>query len=252
MAPKKREGVKGAPTEQNAATGATEAICGLVTKCEPIEKSKAKKLSVDVGRGDGGDLTIVTSWDVSEGMRVVIAVVGSFVNEAEVVESVVSGVSSCGLLCDGTMLGWTGAGVAAGSPALLPSSFAPGDAAPSERPKRGGKAEEPAFAGFDKQDDGPTALFGPVLTKDEKKALAAKKKAERAAKKGGGATESEGTAEGGVTAAASDKPRVAPTKADLKRIRKAVADKRKAGEEVATDDELEAAGFLLEGEVEVS
>ena len=30
--------------------------------------------------------------------------------------------------------------------------------------------------------------------------------------------------------------------------RKVVADKRKAGEELATDDELEANGFLLEGE----
>ena len=176
-------------------------------------------------------------------MRVVIAVVGSFVNESEITESVISGVTSQGLLCDGTHLGWVGAGVAAGSAALLPSTFAPGDSAPSERPRRGGgQAEEPAFAGFDKKDEGPDALFGPVLTKEEKKALAAKKKAEREAKKNGGVVADDAGAGGAA------KPRVQPTKADIKRIKKLAADKRKKGEDVVTDDELEAAGFLLEGE----
>ena len=48
---------------------------------------------------------------------------------------------------------------------------------------------------------------------------------------------------------------VPPSKADLKKIKKLTAEKRKAAEkagggadEIFTDDELEAAGFLLEGE----
>ena len=245
MAPKVREGVKGAPTEQTAAAGATDAVCGLVLECSPIPNSKHCKLSIDVGREAA--LTIVTNWDVSTGMRVIIAVVGSFVNEVEVREVVhASGATSEGLLCDGQMLGWEGATPL--TPALLPSTFAPGDSAPSERPRRALKTEEPAFAGFDKvDDDGPTALFEAKLSKDEKKALAAKKKAERAAKKSGDAPPADAGEEG---AAAPAKPRVKPTKADLKKIKKATADKRKAGEDVATDDELEAAGFLLEGEEE--
>jgi len=45
-------------------------------------------------------------------------------------------------------------------------------------------------------------------------------------------------------------PRVKPSKTDLRRIKKLTADKRKAkaDEEYWTDEELEAAGFLLEGE----
>ena len=240
-----RQGIKGAPKEQSASTGATDAVCGVVDKSEPIAgNKKAKKLSVDIGAASGA-LDIVTNWDVVEGMRVVIALVGSLVNEAEVTESVVSGVTSQGLLCDGAMLGWEG-GVE-GSPALLPSTFMPGESAPSEKPRRAAaKAEEPAFAGFDAVDEGPTQLFEAKMSKEEKKAAAAKKKAEKAAKKGGGTVEA--GEEGGATAA---KPRVKPSKADLKKIKKLTEEKRKAGgEEVHTDDELEAAGFLLEGEEE--
>ena len=42
------------------------------------------------------------------------------------------------------------------------------------------------------------------------------------------------------------KARKKPSKADLKKIKKAVAAKRKAGEECYTDEELENAGFLDE------
>ena len=52
-------------------------------------------------------------------------------------------------------------------------------------------------------------------------------------------------------AAKAAKPRVKPTKSDVKRIKQLTADKRQqTGEECWTDDELEAAGFLLDGEEE--
>ena len=165
------------------------------------------------------------------------------------------------------MLGW--AGGTTGSVVLLPTSFEPGMPAPNERPKRSAaNVEDPRDPNA-----GAEALFGPVLTKEEKKAAAAAKKAERdAKKKGGSAADADvsgaGAADGapGQVAAAADsgtastkpaaaakapKPRVVPTKADIKKIKKLTADKRKKaadGEEIFTDDELEAAGFLLEGE----
>ena len=43
-----------------------------------------------------------------------------------------------------------------------------------------------------------------------------------------------------------DMARKKASKADLKKIKKAVAAKRKAGEECYTDEELENAGFLAE------
>lgn len=229
-----------------AVTGATEAVCGIIDACEPVDgQAKVLRLTVDVGAE--AMLTIATKWDVATGMRVVIAVLGSFVNDVEVKETTLGGVSSQGLLCDGVMLGWSGA--SAGAAALLPSSFKPGDSVPDERPRRV-QTEEPAFAGFDTGDaeDGKP-LFEAKLTKEEKKALAAKKKAEREAKKNGVELSDEAGAAGQAAGAgAAEKPRVRPTKADLKRVKKQAADKRKAGEECFTDDELEAAGFLLEGE----
>ena len=239
---------------------------------EACEKAAGKFFKLTVNIGDEQPVPIVTSWDgVGVGSRVVIAVVGSFVADVEVTPVERGGVVSQGLLCDSLMLGW--AGGTSGSAVLLPTSFVPGMPAPPERPRRNdANVEDPRDPNA-----GAEALFGPVLSKEEKKALAAKKKAEREAKKkGGGAAASadaDATAEGGeadgtsAAAAAGDaaageapaagaakkeakaKPRVAPTKADLKRIKKVAAEKRKAtGGEVFTDDELEAAGFLLEGE----
>jgi len=43
-----------------------------------------------------------------------------------------------------------------------------------------------------------------------------------------------------------EKAKKPPSKAELKKIRKAIADKRKRGEEVWTDEEIEAAGFLVQ------
>jgi len=38
-----------------------------------------------------------------------------------------------------------------------------------------------------------------------------------------------------------------PTKAELKKIKKTIAEKRKGGLEAFTDEEIELAGFLVEG-----
>eukprot|EP00966_Prymnesium_polylepis_P068628 1594202-Prymnesium_polylepis.1 len=75
--PKAREGVAHAPAMRAAVTGATEAVCGLIDASEPVEgHAKVRRLTVDVGAEQ--PLTIATKWDVSAGMRVVIAVLGSF------------------------------------------------------------------------------------------------------------------------------------------------------------------------------
>ena len=162
-APQAREGIKGAPKMKAAQAGCTEAVCGRVEACELVGVKKTKKLTVDVGAEE--PLTISTQWDVEVGMRVVIAVVGSSVGDMEIKETSAGGVVSQGMLCDGVMLGWEGAN--AGSPALVTSNFVPGDSAPDERPRR--VKEEAAFAGFEKADDGPDALFEAKLTKEEKK-----------------------------------------------------------------------------------
>lgn len=73
-------------------------------------------------------------------------------------------------------------------------------------------------------------------------------------KKGGTQAEGEDDAEEDTVAGQSQCIEVrktlpkAPNK-ELKRIQKLTADKRKKGEEVWTDDELEAAGFAIQGVV---
>ena len=75
-------------------------------------KDKLKQLKVDVGAG-GEPLQIVTNApNVVEGCLCVVATVGSKVSmnneEVEVKEASVGGVKSAGMLCDSTMLGWSG------------------------------------------------------------------------------------------------------------------------------------------------
>jgi len=154
---------------------------------------------------------------------------GSFVCDVEVSQHT---------LVDSAMLGWRD-GVR-GSAAIVPTSFQPGDSAPQDRPPRNRAAATVDAAGNVVANEGVDALFGPVLTKEQKKAAAAAKKADRdAAKKDQGA----------ATDSAKEVVRVKPAKTDLKRCKKLAADKRKAGDaDALTDDELDFAGFLLEGE----
>jgi len=155
-------------------------VVGKVADLEKVAgKDKLLKLNVDVG--SGAPLTLVTNApNVSEGSHVVVAMVGTELNDGtEVKKATVGGVSSEGMLCDPPMLGWVGGG--SGNAALVPpEQFAPGSAPPPERPRMGGPKEEAA----------PTVpavevkpLFEKKMSKEEKKAAAAAKKAERDAKK---------------------------------------------------------------------
>jgi len=234
-------GVKGNPKLKAEATGCTDAVAGLVNECVATTgKNKLKKLSVDIGQEL--PVTIVTSMEsISVGSRVVVAVVGSFVNEQEVTKTTFGDDVSEGTLCDTAMLGWKG-GVE-GAAALLPASFLPGDAAPLEKPRRGEVLTDAAgniVVCSVNEEIGEKK----VLSKEEKKAEAALKKTAREAKKkeAKGEVQTEGDAD---EQAARNLPK-APNK-DLKRIKKLTADKRKKGEEVWTDDELEAGGFAIQG-----
>ena len=135
-----------------------------------------------------------------------IATVGSELKDGEKVKKAsVGGVVSEGMCCDGPMLGWVGGG--AGTAALLPESFNPGDTPPTSRPRLdGGGGGEGGGGGGDTpvaKSTGPgvDTLFEKKLTKEEKKALQEKKKAERAAKKaakaagGGGGDDGEEAAD---------------------------------------------------------
>jgi tRNA-binding EMAP/Myf-like protein len=165
-------------------------VVGLVAVLESVAgKDKLSKLTVDVGAAE--QLTIVTNAsNVSEGSRVVVAMLGTELSDGTVVKKAsVGGVVSEGMLCDAPMLSWVGGG--AGAAAIVPDSFAPGDAPPASRPRMDlPKAETPAMPAVEVK-----PLFEKKLTKEEKKAAAAAKKAERAAKK---------AAAGGESGAAAD------------------------------------------------
>ncbi|CAE7458707.1 pheT, partial [Symbiodinium microadriaticum] len=93
-------------------------VVGLVQTCEPVPgKDKLKKLEVDVG--ESAPLRIVTNAsNVKDGSRVVVAKVGAIVKDEPLAKTTVGGCPSEGMLCDSTMLGWSGGG--AGAAALLP------------------------------------------------------------------------------------------------------------------------------------
>jgi len=243
-----RVGIKGNPKVKEAATGCTEAVTGVVQTCESIAgKTKMLHLTVDVGQA--ALLTIVSSWDgIVVGSRVVVACLGSLVNEEEVQKIIVGGVTSEGQLCDTAMLGWKGG--AEGDVALLPATFSPGDPAPEEKPRRGAVLLDAAGNTIAAPVNEALVPSAPKLSKEDKKAQAALKKAERDAKKKGGTqadAEEDAEEDTEVTEVTNTLPK-APTK-ELKRIQNLTADKRKKGEEVWTDDELEAAGFAIQGVV---
>jgi hypothetical protein len=154
-------------------------------------------------------LSVASTVAVDVGARIVLALAGSSIGDAEVSEATI---------CDAEMLGWTGQ--SAPGPALLPKSFSPGDSAPGERPKAVKAAAAVDKLGNEEAAEGVEALFvsKPKLSKEEKEMA----KLEKAA------------AKGDAKAAA---------KLQHLRLRQAIAAKRAAGEDVYTDDELEAAGL---------
>jgi tRNA-binding EMAP/Myf-like protein len=239
-----RAGVSGAPTMKAAQSGCTEAVCAIVVAIKEMGgKKKLRVLTCDIGDGEGNEITVVTPWDVTDGMRVVVAMVGSMVGDEEVKEETHGGNVSQGMLCDNDMLGWAGGG---GAAARLPVTFSAGEGAPEEKPKRGvaavdacGNALGSDVAALDLNAD---TIFVEKETKEQKKARVAAKKAEKA--------RLVRIAKGEPEPEPEEVKRTKPTKKDLKAIKKVAADKNRNGEDTCTDDELEKAGFLLEGEEE--
>jgi len=108
-------------------------VVGKVTACADAPNANLKLLKVDVSVG--ADLDIVTNAsNVAVGANVVVAKVGAVVKGEEVKKAVVKGYPSHGMLCDCTMLGWTGGG--AGAAVVLPDSFTPGARPPATRPRK--------------------------------------------------------------------------------------------------------------------
>lgn len=104
-AEERRTGIAHAPTLKAEQTGCTEAVCGVVESCEPASKAKWMKVAVNIG--DEAPVTLASNFDgLDIGSRVVVAVVGSFVGDVEVLAQERAGVLSHGLLCDSAMLGW--------------------------------------------------------------------------------------------------------------------------------------------------
>lgn len=207
--PSKREGVAGNPTVLDAPSGCSNAVCGLVEASETVVAGKRSTFKLCVHVGDEAPLTLVSSAEIAVGSRIVVALAGSSIGDAEVSEPTI---------CDADALGWGGpAGL---GPALLPKSYVPGDAAPTERPKAVKEAAAVDKLGNAEAAEGVEALFvsKPKLSKEDKEIA----KLEKAAAKGDAK---------------------AATKLQHLRVRQAIASKRAAGEEVYTDDELEAAGL---------
>jgi hypothetical protein len=205
----KREGVAGAPTLTAAPTGCSNAVCGLVEASEPVAGKKTTyMLSIDVG--EQAPLSISSAVEIDVGTRIVVALAGSCIGDAEISEPVI---------CDADMLGWKGPSTGPG-PALLPKSFSPGDSAPDERPKTVKAAAAVDKLGNEGVAEGVEALFvsKPKLSKEEKEMA----KLEKAAAKGDAK---------------------AANKLQHLKLRQTIAARRAAGEEVFTDDELEAAGL---------
>ena len=205
-----REGVANAPKVLDAPSGCSNAVCGVVEAIEPVTAGKktSHRLTVDVG--EEVPLTVVSSTLVDVGGRIVVALAGSTVGDVELSQP---------KICDAVMLGWTETVIVHG-PVLLPKSFSPGDAAPEERPKAGRAPATVDKLGNAGEVAGVEALFvtKPKLTKEDKEIA----KLEKAAAKGDAK---------------------AAIKVQHLRLRQDIAARRASGEEVFTDDELEAAGL---------
>lgn len=105
---------------------------GLIVGCEDVSGSKLKTLRVDVGEAEPLDV-VTNAPNAKEGLRIVIACVGAVVDGVKIKRTQIGGIPSNGVVCDSTMLGWTGGG--AGTAATLPDSFAVGSAPPPQRPR---------------------------------------------------------------------------------------------------------------------
>lgn len=231
-----RAGVAHSPQILAAPVGCTNAVCGLVIAVETLEKLVAKKkqylVTCDVA--EENPVKVATLHLVDVGQLVVVARLGSLVGDAVVQSKDVGGHTTTGWLCDVTMLGWKGDSKTV---ATLPKTFAPGDSAPEEAPKGGVRElQVDALGNIIKNLELEELSAKPKLSKEDKKIAAMEAKAAREAKKNAANGETLNVAE-------STGPRK-PSKLELAKLKKDIKAKRAAGEEVYTDDELEAAGFI--------
>jgi hypothetical protein len=204
----RREGVAGAPTLTEAPAGCSNAVCGMVEAVDSNTAGKKKTYRLTVNVGEQVPLSLASPVAVDVGARIVVALAGSSVGDADNIPEPI--------ICDAVMLGWKGA-VSGSGPAMLTKTFGPGDSAPDEQPKAVKAAAVVDKLGNVDAADGVEALFvsKPKQTKEEKEMA----KLEKAAAKGDAK---------------------AATKLQHLKLRQAIAAKRAAGEEVFTDDELEA------------
>ena len=199
----------GAPTLTEAPSGCSNAFCGLIEANEPLIGGKMAEQRLTVSVGEEVPLSIVSTVAMDVGSGIAVALAGSSIGDEQIAEP---------KICDADMLGWKGPSSGPG-PVLLPKSFNPGDSVPDERPKAT-KATTVDKLGNADAAEGVEALFvsKPKQSKEEKEMA----KLEKAASKGDAK---------------------AATKLQRLKVRQAIAKKRAAGEEVYTDDELEAAGL---------
>lgn len=230
-----RDGVEHSPIILDAVKGCSGAVVGQVLSCEQNTSVKTKGgWKVVVECGETTPVVVVAHCPVDVDALVCVAVAGSLVGEVAVEpDAVVKGVVTGGLICTSAMLGWENAEKDDGVVELRAGSLLIGDPAPGERPKARKTKQLDALGNEVALNEQVDALFiaKPKVSKEERAvALAAK----RAAK---GKAGSEETAELG----ANGKP--VANKAQAKLLKKQIAEKRKQGEEVWTDEEFENAGF---------
>ena len=95
----KREGVAGAPILTEAPSGCSNAVCGLVEASEPVATGKKTTYRLTVNVGEQAPLSVASTVAVDVGARIVLALAGSSIGDAEVSEATI---------CDAEMLGWKG------------------------------------------------------------------------------------------------------------------------------------------------
>mmetsp|Transcript_6171 Transcript_6171/g.14183 ORF Transcript_6171/g.14183 Transcript_6171/m.14183 type:complete len:174 (+) Transcript_6171:166-687(+) len=167
-------------------------VVGLVSEFDEVG-DKLKALVIDVG--EGAPIKVVTNapnvGSRTVGKKVIVAKVGTEVDGEKVSKRTVGGVTSEGMLMDSKSMGWSGG--AAGNAVLVPDSLAPGDPAPSSRPRMDNEAstEVPTSSiAADKKAEKEAKKAAAKAAREAKKA--AKSKTNGSDENNSGAAESEG------------------------------------------------------------
>ena len=171
-------------------------VVGLVVSVKDLT-DKLKHLVVDVGNPE--TLNIVTNapnvGTRTEGKKVIVAPVGTTVDDVKVEKRSVGGVTSEGMLMDSKGMGWIGG--AQGNAVLVPDDMAPGSNPPTSRPRmdgdaRGAAAEPPASsAAADKKAAKEQAKAKAAAAREARKANKSNKKSADGGEEGGGAAAEE-------------------------------------------------------------